>query len=568
MKTDAMDFSSGGKELLPKRMDCIGNRERNGNDAGFAMGEPCCSVKRPFRRVLADVAAGNVAAERITAATVKKREAESADPQGGGNRTGNAGSGDRDREECGLPNELSVFTDTVSNDGFIARNGSIETDEQLTKNGLFSADTGAAEGAQQIIREALAEISEALGLSIFQGLEQLSLTQINGDSTAQFAEIIVVLRKMVLGFEIGRAAGMAIETPKATVDGDAIDALTDVLRTNAFKIEMACNVLGMTESVQRQIAIKLEWYGSSGIPQATDPATLTMASQHVDRLFGGLFTDTPPTAELALLIEKVKKLLAENGGEKPAIINCRNDSASVPLDLNKFETRVYRELLKIDAVDAVGRQNGEASLGEGKADPLKTAFSAVQLGKNLSSDVGDALQSIVPPDNNAGLQQHALGAEARISTALLRMTDTAIMDQIAGRLQNVIRSGLSEVRLQLRPESLGEVTMRIRMEGDVVAAKIEVQNQQVKEIMERNLPMLREALAQQHLTAGSFDIQINDGFGRHAGTASQEPWNEQEAAEGNHSRKGKEDEDASSEEQQPGGETGRRFGGNSVEYFA
>ncbi|MBN1576083.1 MAG: flagellar hook-length control protein FliK, partial [Chitinispirillaceae bacterium] len=104
---------------------------------------------------------------------------------------------------------------------------------------------------------------------------------------------------------------------------------------------------------------------------------------------------------------------------------------------------------------------------------------------------------------------------------------------------------------------------------DVVAAKIEVQNQQVKEIMERNLPMLKDALAQQNLTAGSFDIQINGGSGRHPGAASQEPWNEQETAQGNLFQKEKEDENSSSDrQQQPGRETGRRFGSNSVEYFA
>jgi len=110
------------------------------------------------------------------------------------------------------------------------------------------------------------------------------------------------------------------------------------------------------------------------------------------------------------------------------------------------------------------------------------------------------------------------------------------------------------------------------MEGDVVLAKIEVQNQQVKEIMERNLPMLKDALAQQNLNAGAFDVQVNSGNGRHFGNMPHAPWNQEETAgNGMSGGQGREDEEhryTGDQGRHPESDTGRRFGSNSVEYFA
>jgi flagellar hook-length control protein FliK len=103
-----------------------------------------------------------------------------------------------------------------------------------------------------------------------------------------------------------------------------------------------------------------------------------------------------------------------------------------------------------------------------------------------------------------------------------------------------------------------------------VLAKIEVQNQQVKEIMERNLPMLKDALAQQNISAGQFDISIGTGMGRHTGGQAHNPWNNEDMVYGGLHENGHEkDEDPSSRKQQrQEDETGRRFGNNSIEYFA
>ena len=123
---------------------------------------------------------------------------------------------------------------------------------------------------------------------------------------------------------------------------------------------------------------------------------------------------------------------------------------------------------------------------------------------------------------------------------------------------------MHEIRLILRPESLGDVRMTIRMEGDVVMARIHVENQQVKQIIESNLQSLKDSLEEQNLQAGNFDVNVNQGSEKemqdlaHLGRSAQSRDNAEEIMQ----------QDRDDKTMNIGTETGRRFGSNTIEYFA
>jgi flagellar hook-length control protein FliK len=130
------------------------------------------------------------------------------------------------------------------------------------------------------------------------------------------------------------------------------------------------------------------------------------------------------------------------------------------------------------------------------------------------------------------------------------------------------RSGVHEIRLQIRPESFGEVKINIRVQGDVVFAKISVESQQIKHIVESNMQLLKDSLSQQHLQAGSLDVNVG-----HQGTPDPEGDREIYNAGGLPQFSGDGEgseavEDTTVAMMATGDETGRRFGDNTVEYFA
>ncbi|MDR3012474.1 MAG: flagellar hook-length control protein FliK [Chitinispirillales bacterium] len=158
----------------------------------------------------------------------------------------------------------------------------------------------------------------------------------------------------------------------------------------------------------------------------------------------------------------------------------------------------------------------------------------------------------------------------RAPTMFSRFENEAIVRQLTEKMHHAIRAGAHEVRMILRPESLGEVRMSLRVEGDVVMARMEVENRQVKAILESNLQMLKDALEKNNLHLEGFSVDVGSDSNR----PTHEIW--REMAENSGSRQFKADADGSidgTEEENeafataPGSDTGRRFGNNTFEYF-
>lgn len=78
----------------------------------------------------------------------------------------------------------------------------------------------------------------------------------------------------------------------------------------------------------------------------------------------------------------------------------------------------------------------------------------------------------------------------------------------------MVRKGVNEARLQLKPPELGQVDVRIEIDGNEARVQLNAQQSQVREALEQLLPRLREALAGQGVELT--DASVDDS-GRQAG---------------------------------------------------
>jgi hypothetical protein len=197
----------------------------------------------------------------------------------------------------------------------------------------------------------------------------------------------------------------------------------------------------------------------------------------------------------------------------------------------------------------------------------------VDIDADTSSDGGvtGGTESIDMSRTRAAVEaRHAEKSEA---AALSQNERLEVIRQLSEKLSNAVRVGANEVRLTLRPEALGEVRMSLRVQGDVVFAKMQVENKQVKSIVESNMQSLKDSLARQNLEFGAIDVEV--GAQSDGDKSPRELW--QEMAERSESRGGfregvsAETAVAASDgfvDTPLGSETGRRFGDNTFEYFA
>jgi flagellar hook-length control protein FliK len=177
--------------------------------------------------------------------------------------------------------------------------------------------------------------------------------------------------------------------------------------------------------------------------------------------------------------------------------------------------------------------------------------------------------SVNPTESkSAAAARHSEKADA---AALSQNERLEVIRQISERLNNAVRTGANEIRLTLRPEALGEVRMSLRVQGDVVFAKMQVESKQVKALVESNMQSLKDSLSRQNLEFGAIDVEV--GADSEGGRSTREMW--QEMAERSEPRGFREGTEAATAvasdgfiDTPLGSETGRRFGDNTFEYFA
>jgi len=109
------------------------------------------------------------------------------------------------------------------------------------------------------------------------------------------------------------------------------------------------------------------------------------------------------------------------------------------------------------------------------------------------------------------VEGRAAGPAARAGAAAVDRNapagDAPVMGQVVRGASMMLSQGRSEVRVQLRPPELGSVRVELVSDrNNVLEARIVTEREEVRQLVERNLPQLREALAATGVSVGNFDV--------------------------------------------------------------
>jgi flagellar hook-length control protein FliK len=139
-----------------------------------------------------------------------------------------------------------------------------------------------------------------------------------------------------------------------------------------------------------------------------------------------------------------------------------------------------------------------------------------------------------------------LNTLSRSDTDLFRATTIAdssknlptareIMAQVVQKAELLFSNKLSELRIDLKPEFLGRLTIKVMVEEGVVTARFIAESQQVKQMLETNLNMLRQNLESQGLRVDRTEVSVqlnNGGLFDGSESSRQYLWEEGQFAEG------------------------------------
>lgn len=83
-----------------------------------------------------------------------------------------------------------------------------------------------------------------------------------------------------------------------------------------------------------------------------------------------------------------------------------------------------------------------------------------------------------------------------------------VLTQVVEKAEMVVREDKSEMVMQLKPESLGKITLKVIHERGEVVARFVAENEQVKAILESNLQLLKDSLQKSGVAVQSLEVSV------------------------------------------------------------
>ena len=85
-----------------------------------------------------------------------------------------------------------------------------------------------------------------------------------------------------------------------------------------------------------------------------------------------------------------------------------------------------------------------------------------------------------------------------------------VADNIVQNAKLYTQGGKSEIKVQLSPPELGTIKLEFKVEDDVLETKIVVEKSSVKDLIEKDIPKLRDLIANADIDVGKLDVSLQD----------------------------------------------------------
>lgn len=177
-----------------------------------------------------------------------------------------------------------------------------------------------------------------------------------------------------------------------------------------------------------------------------------------------------------------------------------------------------------EATDAISLENvGARKSGEMVENDGKSVLVRVDLPTDLkeSSQHLEDTDQVIPMDLST-LDTTSTQPDQTITDGsdTAPVKKEAIFSQIVEKAKIMVNNGNSEMELQLKPDTLGKIQLRISIENQLVSAKFIAESEQVKALIESNFADLKQTLNQQGVQVDQLQVSVGQ-----QGTQGQNPSN-------------------------------------------
>lgn len=206
-----------------------------------------------------------------------------------------------------------------------------------------------------------------------------------------------------------------------------------------------------------------------------------------------------------------------------------NYTATPGLEVSHQQVTVREPGLKIDQPEPMPAKVADASVAENdveldtpinqqdeqKLERMATVREQHSFSRSKERKAEEPLKPDIPAvatDSRVPEPQLDIKEEAVPLRKVLNLADGEnLVPKLVQSMESLVTEERSEVRIQLKPDHLGELNIKLSLERGIMVAEFTVQHESVREIIASQLPQLQTALQQQGTQVN--DVQINVGLG-------------------------------------------------------
>ena len=207
-----------------------------------------------------------------------------------------------------------------------------------------------------------------------------------------------------------------------------------------------------------------------------------------------------------------------NRQDVETVIRQRQTPAQVATNTNGLAANGGEKLAENLLNAATGGAEAGTELTTAKPNTAVESLLQRAAGDTTSHDAQAALTHTAHQQTSSSTAStFALGQRQPVT-----VPDSHIVNQTVEHLSVHARGESSTVTVRLHPEELGELQLRMVMEGDQLKVHLHAQSQQVQEVLERNFPRLRDALQDQGVTVEDFQVSVDSGDAQQQQSSSEQ----------------------------------------------
>ncbi|HWR62128.1 MAG TPA: flagellar hook-length control protein FliK [Clostridia bacterium] len=189
---------------------------------------------------------------------------------------------------------------------------------------------------------------------------------------------------------------------------------------------------------------------------------------------------------------------------------------------------------KTEKITVASREDGKQDNAAGReaSKEIHTAAAAKQ-SKTDNEGMINILQEQEVPEEKAEAAANQTEAP-RAQTA----GRAEIINQIVKKAEIVLTDSQSEMRMQLEPENLGKLTLKLAVERGLITAKFTAESYEVKQVIESSFNELKDMLQEKGLEVQNFSVSVGQENKEYNNGNTFQQWKETVKLNGSRSKGG------------------------------